>query len=109
MNLNLSDSVLSRATAKNRLLTVSLPLTKGIFRNTREQAEKLFGVLLTYGAKVELTKEDIGETTKEGFASIRQFVTVTVCGHVFKLVCVHCLCDVGTVRAYGDLCFYTTE
>lgn len=107
--MNLAQPVISRATAKNRLLAVSLPFTKGIFKDTREQAERLFGALLTYGAKVEMIKEETGEATGEGFASIRQFVNVSACGHTFKLVCVHCLCDVGTSRAYGDLCFYSTE
>ncbi len=106
--MNLATPVVSRATAKNRLLSVSLPFTKGVFKDTREQAERLFGALMTYGAKVEMTKEDVGEPTG-GFSSIRQFVQVVAGGHTFKLVCVHCLCDVGTPRAYGDLCFYSTE
>lgn len=106
--MKLSELVLSKVTAKNRILSIALPFTKGIFKNTREQAEKLFGALLVNGAKVDLTKEEMGEETN-GFSSIRQFVTVSACGHSFKLVCVHCLCDVGTARAYGDLCFYTVE
>jgi hypothetical protein len=106
--MKLSEPVLSRITAKNRILTIALPFTKGIFKNTREQAEKLYGALTVNGAKIEMAKEEIGEEAN-GFSSIRQFVNVHACGHSFKLVCVHCLCDVGTARAYGDLCFYSVE
>lgn len=106
--MKLASPVISKFTAKNRLLDIALPYTKGVFKDTREQAEKLYGALLVNGAKVDLTKEENGIETN-GFNSIRQFLTITVCGHSLKLVCVHCLCDVGTQRAYGDLCFYSTE
>lgn len=104
----LNQPVISRSTAKNRLLSIAGPFTKGIFKDTREQAERLYGALLTNGAKVELIKEDVGEPN-ENFGSIRQFVNVTACGHNFNLVCVHCLCGTGTDSAYGDLCFYDTK
>lgn len=106
--MKLAEPVLSRSTAKNRILDITAPFTNGVFKDTREQAEKLYGALLVNGAKVELVKEKTSEGHSEsGFVLIRQFVNVTACGHVFKLVCVHCLCDVGTSREYGDLCFYT--
>ena len=107
--MKLASTCLSRITAKNRLLAVAEPYTRGVFKNTREQAEKLFGALIAEGAQVEMKREDMGEENN-GFNSIRQFVRITVCnGHAFDLVLVHCLCDVGTPRAYGDLCFYTTN
>jgi hypothetical protein len=106
--MKLNDLVISRVTGKNRILDIALPFTKGIFKNTREQAEKLYGALIANGATIEMVKEDMGESVN-GFGSIRQFVNVTACGHTFKLVCVHCLCDVGTARSYGDLCFYSVE
>ena len=106
--MKLASPVISKSTAKNRLLDIALPYTKGIFKDTREQAEKLYGSLLVNGAKIELTKEETGEETN-GFNSIRQFLTISACGHTLKLVCVHCLCDVGTANAYGDLCFYSVE
>lgn len=107
--MKLIEPCLSRITAKNRLLSISEPFTRGIFKNTREQAEKLFGALTAQGAKVEMLSEDIGEA-QNGMNSIRQFVRVSVCnGHVFDLVLVHCLCNIGQSSEYGDLSFYTTK
>lgn len=104
--MKLASPCVSKITAKNRLLSVSEPFTRGTFKDTREQAEKLFAALVANGATVQMTSEDIGKPFN-GFGSIRQFVRVNACGHSFNLVLVHCLCDIGTQRAYGDLSFYT--
>ena len=104
---NLSEPVLSRVTAKNRLLSVAGPFTNGVFKDTREQAERLYSVLLTYGAKIELIREDM--ESRESSSSIRQYLNIEVCGHALKFVCVHCLSEAKTSNFYGDLCFYSTE
>jgi hypothetical protein len=108
--LRLASPVLTPATAKSRIMDSAAPFTRGIFRDTREQAESLFSALVADGAQITLIdsaeKKDIQPDT--GAVSIRQFLTVHACGHSFPFVLVHCLCDTGKPNAYGDLCFYPT-
>ncbi len=98
----------SRYTAHSRICRVANPITRGTFRDTREQAEKLFAHLVGHGAAVELEKEDIGTETN-GFNSIRQFVRIDACGHSFLFVLVHCIVRNGDGSTYGDLCFYAVK
>ncbi len=106
--LPLQTLCVSRRTAHNRICDVAHPLTIGIFRDSREQAERLFARLVSCGATVTMEKEDSGTETN-GFNSIRQFVRIGAGGHSFLFVVVHCIVRNGDGSTYADLCFYAVN
>ena len=108
VNLPLQTLCVSRYTAHSRICKIAHPLTRGVFRDSREQAEKLFASLVGHGATVTMEKEDIGTETN-GFNSIRQFVRIGAGGHSFLFVVVHCIVRNGDGSTYGDLCFYAVN
>lgn len=83
---NLSDPVSSKQTAKNRLLSICEPMTRGFFRdNSWRAVSQLFKAISALGGSVQV--ESTSYYDRDGsLAGKRWHLSVSACGFSFPAV-----------------------